>query len=64
MESKQKNKPKIGRPVKLATGVARVVHVALSDEQDAWITAEWHRRGLQTRVDAIRAVLDEMRKLR
>lgn len=63
---KPKAKPKrvkrpMGRPPKFANGVALVVHVGLDREQADWVTAEWHRRGLQTRVDAIRAILDEAR---
>lgn len=54
-------KKPMGRPPKFANGVALVVHVGLDREQADWVTAEWHRRGLQTRVDAIRAILDEAR---
>lgn len=52
------SKPKMGRPRKLPKlDSARVFHVAVTTEQLEWITAEWRRRELETRVDVLRALI-------
>jgi hypothetical protein len=62
MKKPERIQKPMGRPPKFDGGVALVVHVGLDRAQAEWITTEWHRRGLQTRVDAIRAILDEAMK--
>jgi hypothetical protein len=35
------------------------IHMRVEPSILSWLNAEWHRRGLQTRVDAVRAILQE-----
>ena len=36
-----------------------VIHLRIGQTLRQWIDVEWHRRGLETRADALRAILQE-----
>ena len=38
-----------------------VIHIRVGAALFAWLNAEWHRRGAQSRAEAMRAILDEAR---
>lgn len=53
---------KRGRPRKAPNDLdGNFIHVRVGDTVFAWLNAEWQRRGVPSRAEAIRAIFDEAR---